>query len=51
MPRIRKVGKYGGTWVIKLSHFDVKDFDIQDDDEYDIENMLLLNKIKKKKKK
>ena len=36
---------------ISLLWTDKKDFDIQEDDEYDIENMLLLNKVKKKKKK
>jgi hypothetical protein len=47
--RIRKIGKYGGTWVIKLSHYDVKDFNLKEDEDIDIEGALLTGRKKRKK--
>ena len=38
--RMRKIGKYGNTWVIKLTPSDAKDFDLKEDDEVDIEEII-----------
>jgi hypothetical protein len=39
--RNRKIMKYAGMWVIKLLPSDVKDFDLEIGDEYDVELCLI----------
>lgn len=40
--RKRKIMKYAGMWVIKLLPADVKDFELAEGDEVDIEDLGLL---------
>ncbi len=40
--RKRKIGKYGNSWVIKLSPIDVKDFGLVENDEVDIDDLNLM---------
>ena len=37
--RQRIIKKYGDSWVIKLAPIDMKDFDLKDGDEVDIEKL------------
>lgn len=47
MSRLRKVKKYGNTWIISLTTSDVKDFNLKIGMEVDIDNLI----FKKEKKK
>jgi hypothetical protein len=40
--RLRKIIKYGNTWVIKLESSDVKDFELVEGDQVDIDDLNLL---------
>ena len=44
MARLRSIGKYGNSFVIKLTPLDMKDLQLQEGDEIDIEDMVILNK-------
>ncbi|MDD4110190.1 MAG: hypothetical protein PHS54_01400 [Clostridia bacterium] len=48
--RKRKIMIYAGMWVIKLLPTDVKDLDLEEHDEVDIEDLIILNKKKEKGK-
>lgn len=48
--RIRKLKKYGNTWVITLAIVDVNDFNLQEGDLFDVETLLLTGGVKKSKK-
>lgn len=45
--RIRPVRKYGNTFVITLTRSDMRDFELQEGDEVDIEEII---KVKEKNK-
>lgn len=47
--RIRTIRKYGNTFVIPLTSVDMKDLEIAEGDNIDIEDLVILNKNKKKK--
>ena len=40
--RKRTIKKYGNTWVIKLESSDVKDFELVEGDQVDIDDLNLL---------
>lgn len=42
--RIRKIKKYGNTFVIPLTSMDMKDLGYKEGDEIDIEDLVILNK-------
>ncbi|GBE19380.1 hypothetical protein BMS3Abin17_00103 [archaeon BMS3Abin17] len=44
--RKRKIKQYGNTWVIKLETSDVKDFELEEGDEVDIDDLNLLKNKK-----
>lgn len=44
MARIRTIGIYGNSWVIKLSPIDVKDYGLKEGDEVNVEDMILMRK-------
>jgi len=50
MPRIREIKKHGNSFVIKLSIYDMQDFELEEGDKIDIETSLLTGKVKKRKK-
>jgi len=43
--RKRKIGKYGNSWVIKLTPVDVKDFGIVEGDQVDIDDLCLIESV------
>lgn len=45
--RLRKIKKYGNTWVVILTMADVKDFDLKEGQEADIEDMMTSRRRKK----
>ena len=49
--RKRTIKKYGNTWVIKLDTSDVKDFDLKEGQEVDIDDLALIKQESKKKMK
>lgn len=49
--RIRKIKKYGNTWVIKLETADALDFELVEGDKVDIDDLNLLECQKKKRRK
>jgi len=48
MARIRTIGRYGNAWVIKINPTDVKDLQLREGDEVDIEDIII--KVKGEKK-
>jgi antitoxin component of MazEF toxin-antitoxin module len=42
MTRIRTIRKYGNSYVISLFKLDIKDFNIKEGDQVDIENFKLI---------
>ena len=48
--RKRTIKKYGNTWIIKLEPSDVKDFDLKEGDVVDIDDLLIQNLKRVKKK-
>ena len=42
--RIRVLRKYGNTFVIPLTSIDMKDLELKEGDEIDIEDLVILNK-------
>jgi len=48
--RKRKIVKYGGSYSIQLAPVDMKDFNIQEGDEIDIESILVVDHNNKKRK-
>lgn len=49
--RKREVKKYGNSWIIKLEPSDIKDFELEEGSLLDVEELLILNKIKERKPK
>ena len=49
--RKRKIRKYGNSYYISVTHIDMKDFELQEGDEVDIEDLLILNSQKRKRRK
>jgi len=49
--RKRRVRKYGNTFVIPLTSMDMKDLELSEGDEIDIEDLVILNKKIKKRNK
>ncbi|GIW67798.1 MAG: hypothetical protein KatS3mg096_693 [Candidatus Parcubacteria bacterium] len=47
MRRIRKVRKFGNSWVISLYKFDILDFGIEEGSLVDISDIVVLNGNKK----
>lgn len=50
MTRLRKIKKYGNSWVIPLSSVDIKDFQINVGDQVDVEDLVIIPKKKEEKK-
>jgi len=48
--RFRLVKKYGNTFIIALTRSDMKDFELKEGDEIDIEDLIKRTKKKPKKK-
>ena len=48
--RKRQIKKYGNTWIIKLVPSDIKDFELQEGDEVDIEDVEIIKSKKGRKK-
>lgn len=49
--RIRKIKKYGDSYIIRLSPTDIQDFKLEIGDAIDIDNVVFLKKKKEKDKK
>ena len=48
--RKRQIKKYGNTWIIKLVPSDIKDFELKEGDEVDIEDVEIIKSKKRGKK-
>ena len=47
--RLRKVRKYGNSYFIALSVVDIKDFELEEGDEIDVEDCLVIKNNNKNK--